>query len=83
MSVTQAAHSLFQSAAAVLATPSAQLSGFSLAGIDPAKAAQPNAAQPARHLHDRTHAALLGLQQEAGQAGALAGDLGALIPGAG
>jgi len=72
-----AASSLFHAAAAVLTSPSAQLSGFSLAHTTPAQAARPGA----HHLHDRTQSALLQLQQDA-SSGALAGGLDQIISGA-
>jgi hypothetical protein len=86
MSIASLSHSLFHSAAAVLTTPTAQLSGFNVAGADPDRMARA-AAPLSRPLHDRTQSALLQLQQLDAQAptpaGALAGDLGATVNGAG
>lgn len=76
MTVSHVAHSLFASAAAVLTSPSAQLSGFSLAG--PSQAARPAAPQ-AKALHDGTQAALLELQQAAPRAGAFARGLDGVV----
>ncbi|HTN12507.1 MAG TPA: hypothetical protein VL154_16175 [Acetobacteraceae bacterium] len=76
MSVS-AASSLFHAATAILTSPAAQLSGFSLANTAPAASAKP----PAQHLHDRTQSGLLQLQQDA-QSGALANGLDQIIGGA-
>jgi hypothetical protein len=74
-----AASNLFHAAAAILTSPTAQLSGFSLAGAAPNQAAKP-AAHPAHHLHDRTQSSLLQLQQDP-QSGALATGLDQIISG--
>jgi hypothetical protein len=76
MTVSHVAHSLFASAASVLTTPAAQLSGFSMAGAAPA--AKP-AAHPGKPLHDGTQAALLALQEATPQAGAFASGLEGVV----
>ncbi len=72
-----AASSLFHAATAVLTSPTAQLSGFSLANTTPAQAARP----AAHHLHDRTQSSLLQLQQDTAS-GALTSGLDQIISGA-
>lgn len=78
MSISQVSPSLFHSAAAMLTTPTALLSGFAIAGAAPGRMAQAAAQPPPPPLHDRTQSALLALQQQQ-RAGAMAGDLGALV----